>query len=206
MTVFRYAIVAMLFFLMQAGTAIAVQEKGELKDIPLVWKPTDVISSYAAIDLSAFQKVTILIKPFIDLRKKPDEIGKNIEKRHDAPERTVTTKDNVAQWLTGRVAQTMRDFDVDVAKENGTVVLEADVVKFFVTESMVYEAEVGLKFRLIAKTGAVLWEGLVTAKAKQWGQSYKAENYYEGLSNATITVVHGLLKNDQFAQAVQKSK
>jgi hypothetical protein len=46
--------------------------------------------------------------------------------------------------------------------------------------------------------------GFITTSASRWGASYKAENYYELLSNSTIDAVHGLLKNDAFKQAVQK--
>lgn len=202
----RFAILAVLFFTGLTGTAHAVHAKGELKDIPLVWKPTIAVSSQGAIDLTAFKTVTLLVRPFTDARKNPADIGRNLEQRRGEPEFAVTTKDSVAQWLTTHVAQTIREFEVDVAKENGTLFITGEVVKFFVTEKAVYEAEVGLKIRLISKTENVLWEGMISAKSTRWGKSYNADNYYEALSDATIAVVFTLLKNEQFTQAVQKSK
>jgi hypothetical protein len=178
----------------------------DLTDIPLRWKPTDTISSLDAIDMTAFQHVTFAIKPFNDLRKRPEEIGKNVEKRLTDRVRLVTTKDDVALWLTDHFGQVLKEFDIDVVKSNSTVTLEADVVKFYVTEESQYKADVGLKVRLRSKSGDVLWEGMVSASSSQWGSSYKADNYYEALSNATISAVYALLKNDAFRQAVQKGR
>jgi hypothetical protein len=203
----RKIMLFLLVMLMVAGTVTAVESPGPaLKDVPLVWKPTDTISSLDAIDLTAFQNVTILIKSFTDIRKHPSEIGKNVEKRKSENGLIVTTKDNVAAWLADRFAQVLREFEIDVARNAGTVTLEADVVKFFVTEESVYKADVAVKARLRSKTGDVLWEGMVTASSSRWGASFRVENYYEGLSNATIAAVHSLLKNDQFRQAVVKSR
>jgi hypothetical protein len=191
--------------LLGAGVA-APAMSADLTDIPLRWKPTDTISSLDAIDMTAFQHVTFAIKPFNDLRKRPEEIGKNVEKRLTDRVRLVTTKDDVALWLTDHFGQVLKEFDIDVVKSNSTVTLEADVVKFYVTEESQYKADVGLKVRLRSKSGDVLWEGMVSASSSQWGSSYKADNYYEALSNATISAVYALLKNDAFRQAVQKGR
>jgi len=206
--------------LLVAGTARAEQkaptqksddkavrhERAELLNIPLVWKPTVTISSLGAIDLSAFQNAKIIVKPFTDLRLKPAEIGRNVEKRFTDKGLAVTTKDNVAAWLTDRFASILLEFDVPVVKEGGGMSIEADVLKFFVTEESTYKADVGLKIRLRSKTGDVVWEGMIAVSNKRWGASYKADNYYELLSNSCIDVVQGLLKNDAFIQAVQKNK
>lgn len=178
----------------------------ELANIPLAWKPTETISSFQAIDLTAYQNVTLMVKPFNDVRKRPSEIGRNVEKRISDTGLPVTTKDNVAAWLTENFMRVCRDFDIDVAKNAGNVSLEADIVKFFVTEEATYQADVALKVRLKSKSGDVVWEGLVSASSSNFGKSYNAENYYEGLSNSTIIAVHDLLANEQFQQAVRKNK
>ncbi len=178
----------------------------ELKDIPLVWKPTELAKSYEAIDLTFYQKVTFTIKPFNDLRKNPAEIGQNLEKKGNKEPLSVTTKDNVAAWLTDGFSKTLSQFELDVAKSDGTFTLEADIVKFFVVEESLYKADIGLKIRLLSKTGAVVWEGMATAGNKRWGVSYKADNYYELLSNTCMDLVYNLIKSDPFRQAVQKNK
>ena len=178
----------------------------ELRDIPLEWKPTDTVSSLDPIDLTAFQNQTFTVRPFNDLRKRPSEIGKNVEKRGTGRDLLVTTKDNVGAWITDRFAQILSEFDIDVVKSGGAFTLEADIIKFFVTEESMYKGDVGLKVRLKSKSGAVIWEGTTMGSASRWGSSYKAENYYEALSNAALQAVYGLLKNDSFRQAVQKNR
>jgi hypothetical protein len=199
----RSMALAIFAFLCVTGTATAARDV-ELKDIPLVWKPTEAVSAMEAIDLTVFQNVKFTVLPFTDVRKNPAEIGKNVEKRDGGHDRLVTTKDNVAAWLTERFIQVLREFDVDAAASGGTLILEGDIVKFYVTEESTYKADIGLKIRLKSPAGAQLWEGFITTSASRWGASYKADNYYELLSNSTIDAVHGLLKNDAFKQAVQK--
>lgn len=177
-----------------------------LLDIPLLWKPTDTISALDAIDLTAFQNATFTLKPFNDLRKKPAELGKNVEKRTGGNILYVTTRDNVAAWLTERFAKILSEFDISVVKDGGTMSLEADIVKFYVTEETVYKADVGLKIRVRSKSGGLIWEGMIAVSSNRWGGSYKAENYMEALSNACIDVAYNLLKSDSFMQAVKKNK
>lgn len=177
-----------------------------LLNIPLLWKPTDKISALDAIDLTAFQNASFTIKPFNDVRKKPSEIGANVEQKSPGKTLYVTTRESVSEWLTDRFGKILSEFDIAVVKDGGAMSLEADIVKFYVTEESLYKANVGLKVRLRSKTGDMLWEGLIAASSSRWGSSYKAENYHEALSNACIDVVYNLLKNDSFLQAVKKSK
>jgi hypothetical protein len=175
-----------------------------LLNIPLVWKPSNTTSSFDAIDLTVFQHASFTVKPFNDLRKKPAEIGMNNEKRSSNKVLYVTTRDNVAEWLTDRIGRILSDFGVPVVKDGGKMSLEADIIKYYVTEEANYKANIGLKVRLRAKNNALLWEGMVSVSSNNWGRSYQAENYYEALSNACIEVTHALLKNDSFQQAVKK--
>ncbi len=189
-----------------AACLTAVSAAGtELHDIPLEWKPTETVSAMDAVDLTVFHNITFVVSPFNDIRKKPEEIGKNVEKRLSDRPLLVTTKDNVASWMTGRFAKILEEFEIDVVKSGGTFVIEGDIVKFYVTEESTYKADVALKVRVKTPGGAVLWEGLIAASATRFGSSYKAENYYEALSNATVSAVHALLKNDSFKQAIQKN-
>jgi hypothetical protein len=176
-----------------------------LLNIPLLWKPTDTISSLAAIDLTVLQDVSFTIKPFNDMRKKPSEIGVNVEKKKVGKVRYVTTRDNVAEWLTDRFGKILSQLNIPVVKDGGTLSLEADIVQYYVTEESRYKANIGLKIRLRSKNGDVLWKGMSTVTDSSWGRSYKAEKYHETLSNACIAVVYSLLKNESFLQAVEKA-
>lgn len=177
----------------------------ELKDIPLEWKPTNAISTYGAIDMTVYKKVRLVVAPFGDARKKPAEIGRNIEKKFAAQNMLVTTKDSVPDWLTFRFARILSDFDLTVVKSDGNLKLEAEVIKFFVTEESTYKAEVSLKVRLKSADNKKIWEGLTTGTASRFGGSFRADNYFEALSDATISSVHNLLKNNSFLVAVHKN-
>jgi hypothetical protein len=150
--------------------------------------------------------VSFTLKSFNDLRKKPSEIGKNVEKSSSGMVRYVTTRDNVSAWLTERFGKIFSEFDISVVKDGGTLLLDADIVKFYVTEESVYKADIGLKVRLRSKNGDALWEGMIAVSTNRWGKSYQADNYNEALSNACIDVVYNLLKSDSFLQAVKKNR
>ena len=177
----------------------------ELKDIPLEWKPTKPVSTYSAIDMTIYKNVQLVVIPFGDARKRPSEIGQNIERKLADRDLLVTTKNSVTDWLTYNVTKVLSDFDITVVKTNGNMTLEAEVVKFFVTEKAIYQAEVSMKVKLKSTANQVIWEEMVTGNASRFGGSYKAENYYEVLSDATISAIYGLLKNDSFVKAVQKA-
>jgi hypothetical protein len=177
----------------------------ELKGLPLEWKPTKLVSTYGAIDMTIYKNVRLVVTPFGDSRKRPSEIGQNIERRLADRDLLVTTKNSVTDWLTYNVTKVLSDFDIMVVKTNGNVTLEADVIKFLVTEKAIYQAEVAMKVKLKSAANQVIWEEIITGTATRFGGSYKAENYYEVLSDATISAIHNMLKKDSFVKAVQKA-
>jgi hypothetical protein len=192
--------------LILASSLFALADVPELKDIPLQWKPSEDVRTFRAIDLSVFHDAHFMVKPFTDVRKKPNEIGINIEKRLADRDLLVTTKDNVPQWLTSHFSRTLSNFGIDVVEDKGNFTLQAEVVKFFVTEKTLYKGEVALKIRLLSKSNTVIWEELVSGESTRFGRSYLPDNYYEALSNAVIYAVHYLLKDNSFQRAVQKEK
>jgi hypothetical protein len=50
--------------------------------------------------------------------------------------------------------------------------------------------------------GKTLWQGLASGDAKRFGRSYKAENYYEVLSDAVVNTVSSMLLADEFRKAL----
>ncbi len=179
----------------------------DLLNIPLQWNPSETPMPLDIADTLIFQNKSITVKLFNDLRKNPQEIGRNVEKKFTRDDRYVTTKDNVAEWLTKNFIKVLRDsFDISTVSANADVSLEADILRFYVLESQRYNAEIALKVRLLSSSGSVLWEGVTSGKSDNWGASYKASNYYEGLSNACIEAVHNLFKNESFKMAFEPNK
>lgn len=202
-TVLLKLVLAAVMIISLAPLAGADQRK-ELKNIPLEWRPTVKIDA-GEVNVTRFGKATFSVAPATDARDKPEEIGKNIEKRGTERELPVTTKENVAAWLTYRFGQALSELGVNMAPNNATFRIETEIRKFYVVESSTYKAEVGLKIKLLSKAGAVVWEGMVSGSASRFGASYKADNYYEALSDAVMTAIGGLLKNEDFRQAVMKN-
>jgi hypothetical protein len=184
----------------------SAQQAAVLKGIPLVWNPSDAIGTYSAIDLTAYKNAQFVIKPFTDARAQPADIGLNTEKRFSTRDTLVTTNQSVADWLTDKFSKVFSQLHTNVVTGNGTFFVDAAVVKFFVTEGSDYNANVSVKVTLTAKDGSVVWEGTATGTDTRIGRSFKAENYNESLSNATISAVHGLLNNDSFQLAVLQNK
>jgi hypothetical protein len=186
------------------ASAWAAKDKEEMKDLPLEWKPTKDIRTFKAIDLSVFQNAQFEVKSFKDLRKKPSEIGVNIDKKYSDRDLPVTTKDNVAEWLTYNFTKTLSNFDINISREKANFTIEADIIRCFVTEESLYKAEVALKVRLLSKGNKVIWEEMISGNATRFGKSYFALNYFETLSDAVLETVHALLQNDAFKRALQK--
>lgn len=192
-----------VWFIIFAMTGFGVPKNTGDSDIPLVWNPSETVRSFEAIDLTVYNNVRFMIKPFKDARKRPAEIGVNIESEDE--ELLVTTGDNVAEWLTDRFSELFVALDVDVVDKDGSIILQAEIIRFFVTEKATYKAEVELKIRLLSTNNDVLWEGMARGKATRFGRSFTAENYNEALSNATIYAVHSLLRDEDFINAVKRS-
>jgi hypothetical protein len=175
-----------------------INKSRDLTNIPLQWSPSETITPLDFVDAMVFKK-RLKIAAFRDLRENKQEIGRNVEKN---PARLVTTRDDVAAWLSSGFSSVVSELLMSPPQENGDIVLNADVLNFYVVESNKYRADITLKVTLrSAATGASLWEGTVTGKADNWGKSYKADNYMESLSNACISAVRGLLASDSFRKA-----
>lgn len=205
MKIFAALGVTALLLSWMGATHLSADEK-PLKGIPLVWSPTEDVRSFKAVDLSVYKDVRFFVKPFNDLRKKPEEIGVNIERRHFPEDMPVTTRDDVSQWLTYHFIKALSDFDIQVSKEKTPWTLEGEIVKFFVVEKNAYKAEVALKMRLLGKNNEVLWEDMIRGEATRVGKSYFDLNYYESLSDAVLFAVHSLLNNPTFQQALKKGQ
>jgi hypothetical protein len=73
-----------------------------------------------------------------------------------------------------------------------------------VDEKTKYNAEV--EFDVVVKDGAgkQLWSGSASGSATRFGRSYKADNYYEVLSDSLLQAGYSLLGNPSFHEALTK--
>ncbi len=206
MKTMKISIMTISLVLCLIGGSEPADTYAKLQNIPLVWKPTDDISSFDVIDLTVYENAKFSVASFRDMRKEKTEIGTNVERRSGADAMPVTTKDDVAKWITERFAYILEQFGLEVAPANGNFIVEADILRFYVMEDSVYKADVALKVRVKNAAGEIVWAGITNGSSKRWGSSYKAENYYESLCNAYLEAVHGLLTADTFLQAIRKYK
>ncbi len=89
-----------------------------------------------------------------------------------------------------------------VVESGGAVIIKGEVRQFFVRETGTYNSEVGVKLTVVSRDGRTLWNGLASGDATRFGRSYKAENYYEVLSDAVVNTVSSMLESTQFQAAL----
>ena len=197
---FTLAVLATCIAFGNLATAAAADK---LENIPLVWKPTSPMSGRSPVDLKGLEGIKLQIEPFTDKREDPGFIGRNMNK---VPPRKVTTKEHVDRFVTYQVKLLMSELGLDVVESGGEVILKAEIRKFFAEETNRYNAEVELQTTLIDANGKILWGVATTGTSSRYGISYKADNYYEVLSDALIGAVHELAHNPGFRKALLTGK
>jgi len=158
-----------------------------LENIPLVWKPTDTLGSLGPLDT------------LVDSRNNPSLIAENQEKP-DKP-LPVTTSGDVAAFVTDHMKETLHVAGLNVVDGPGDMTLSGEIRQFFVTETSTYHSELSLVMHLKDAHGKEVWSGAIAGGTDRFGRSYKAENYYETLSDAVIRATQNLLSNPAFADA-----
>ncbi|WP_235604409.1 MULTISPECIES: DUF4136 domain-containing protein, partial [unclassified Rhodanobacter] len=183
--------------LVVSGSAMASKA---LNNIPLVWSPTQSFAEFGAIDLNGIGNVKVQLNNFTDARKNPALIAENHEKN---PVRQVTTKDNVASFVTDHVKETFGKAGLTVVPDGGDVIVSGEIRDFFVNETDQYVGNATVYVTIANASGKVLWQGIAGGGATNFGRSYKADNYYETLSNAVLKLSNSLLNSPGFHGALQ---
>jgi hypothetical protein len=173
-----------------------------LENIPLLWKPTTGMFSIGSAELAELQNARLQIDPAIDKRENAAVIGQN---REEQTPRQVTTADDVSAFVTNRMKALMSAAGIKVVDSGGTAILKTELRRFFVDETDTYQAEVILRVTLTGPDGNVLWSGLTSGAAARFGRSYKADNYYETLSDSLVGAVQQLIQNRGFRAALAGS-
>jgi hypothetical protein len=176
-----------------------VNAADKLEGIPLVLKPTSPMSERLPLDVKGLEGIKLQIDPFTDTREDPAFIGRNTNK---VPLRKVTTNEDVARFVTYQVKSLMSGLGLKVVESGGDVILKGEIKKFFVEETNRYNAEVELQVTFTDSNGKILWVVTTTGTSRRFGIWYKADNYYEVLSDAQIGATHELVRNPGFRKAL----
>jgi hypothetical protein len=168
---------------------ISAHANPRLEQVPLVWRPT--AKTIVTVPPANVTRVTIQIMPLLDGTgmADPSLVGENREDADEGKILPVTSRDNVAAWSTAHLRELLTQSGYDVVNADGELQLSGEVKRFFVTETSTYQSQVTLKLILSDREGQTLWTGIGSAGRKQFGRSYKAENYYEVLTDAFIDAV-----------------
>jgi hypothetical protein len=182
------------------GTALAAPKL--LQDIPLKWTPTQGFSELGPLDVSGPLLTTkVHFETFVDARSNPESIAENREK---ADARPVTTKDNVADFVTLHLKESVHGAGVTTVDDAGDVSISGEIRQFFVTETNLYHGDLSLLVHVKNSKGKEIWSGIIPGGAEHFGRSYKADNYYETLSDMVMRAAYNLLTNADFRAALQK--
>jgi hypothetical protein len=176
---------------------------GTLKDVPLVWSPTNDTYGKSTGSHTLYPAHQFKVVPFTDNRVNKFEIARNVESSNP---KIVTTKDNVSSWCTNRFKEILQLQGFNLTDTGETVQLRGEVIQYNVIESMLYRGVVALKITVESPDNKILWQGLVTGSAKRFGSSHSLINYYETLSDSYLDAVQNLIKDDSFVKALQAKK
>jgi hypothetical protein len=189
--------VSILLLLFMPSLALAGKP---LDGIPLVWKPTNRKDT-GVLNLAGLTNVKFQVDPFTDTRSDKTRIGENQE---DKTAKMVTTSGNVAEFCTQQFSNMLKQYGLTVVPEGGDVVIGGQVLEFMVIETNTYKGEVRLK--VSAKRGEKEeWVGVASGTSSRFGRSYKADNYYETLSDALLEAAERAVKDEGFRKATAGS-
>jgi hypothetical protein len=195
---FQFAL-AVLATCISLGNFATANAADKLEGIPLEWRPTSPMSERAPVDLKGLEGIKLQIDPFTDKREDPAFIGRNTKK---VPIRRVTTNEDVARFVTYQVKSLMSALGLKVVESGGDVILKGEIRKFFVEEASRYNAEVEVQATFTDANGKILWVVSTSGSSSRFGIWYKADNYYEVLSDALIGATHELVHNPGFRKAL----
>jgi hypothetical protein len=186
--------------LLVSGAAFA---RGTLDNIPLKWTPTSTLGEMGALDVSgALLTTKIHLDSLVDARQNPSLIAENRE--HADKIRPVTTSGDVPGFVTDHLRETLRGAGMNTVESGADIIISGEIRQFFVTEMSTYDGEISLLIRVRNGGGKELWTGVVAGGATRWGRSYKAENYYEAISDMVLRATYNLLANPAFREALAK--
>jgi Uncharacterized lipoprotein len=176
-------------------STIASSKTKLLELVPLEWRPT----SNLQLGTTPMTASTVTVATFSDGRESKDAIGENREGDEPKP---VTTNADVGAFVGAHLRQLFDEAGIKTVDADGAVTVRGEVKKFFVRETNTYKSDVVIQLTVIDRDGKTLWKGLASGEATRFGRSYKAENYYEVLSDAVVNTVSSMLRAPEFQRAL----
>jgi hypothetical protein len=188
-----------LFIVLLVAMAGAYAKTALLEHVPLQWRPT----SDLRLGAREMSEASIQFEAFQDAREHKEAIGENLE---DDKPKPVTTVDDVGAFVGTHMRQLFERAGLKTVDSNGAVTIKGEVKQFFVRETSTYKSEVAVHITLLGRGGEILWSGTATGEASRFGRSYRAENYYEVLSDAVVNTVSSMLQSADFQKALSGGK
>lgn len=196
----RFVLVCMTIALFAIASAATAGPKWKrCENIPLVWEPTTEIGDLDPVNLTGLTGVSIEVEPLSDAREgDPQRFGENHE---DDRVKLATTTDDVPTFVSEHFRNMIGRLGFTTVESDGDVVLSGELRRFFVRETNTYDGEVQILVK-VTRDGETVYEALVGGSATRFGRSYKAENYYETLSDSVIDAVHRMVTSEPFRGAL----
>jgi hypothetical protein len=164
-----------------------------------MWRPTTDVKPIPKTKFVG----RVTIEEFSDARKMPELLGEY--RRKDRPEvYRVTTKDNMGAFVTEGIRKSLENAGLSTVKSGGEITISGELIKYFVAEASVYKGESEIAVHIKDAQGQSLWNGVVKSTQERWGISYKADNYFEVLSDLIINTVNTLTTDPDTQKAFVK--
>ena len=190
----RGAVLVVVFGLGLSAPAFAQKT---LEGIPLVWKPTNRKEA-GVVNLGELVNVKIQVQGLVDTRSAKAKFGESQEGKVPKP---VTTSDSVAEFCTQNLRNVLKQYGLTVVPNGGDVVVGGEILEFMVIETNTYKGEVRLKLS-VNRGGKTAWAGVTSGTSSRWGRSYKAENYYETISDSLLEATTNVIRDEGFRKAL----
>jgi hypothetical protein len=188
---------AMLVVVLGLGLSGPAFAQKTLEGIPLVWKPTNKKDA-GVVNLGELLNVKIQVQGFADTRSDKAKFGESQEGKAPKP---VTTSGNVAEFCTENFRNALKQYGLTVVPNGGDVVVGGEILEFMVIETNTYKGEVRLKLT-VNRGGKTEWAGVTSGTSSRWGRSYKAENYYETISDSLLEATTNVIRDEGFRKAL----
>jgi hypothetical protein len=171
-------------------------------NIPLNWTPTSTSPAWVRlISAETSLRPAFILNALIDARQNPSLIAENREKANKF--RQVTTTSDVAAFVTDHIKQSLHAAGLNIVNGAADVTISGELRQFFVTETTTYMGEVAMLIHVKNSAGKEAWTGLVGGNSERFGRSYKADNYYETMSDMVLRASYNLLASQGFRETLQ---